>query len=328
MLNTLPPSVVPVTPLPPILPRRRGAPPFNRNAFKHGLYAQGNRRSYSGISTTTLYYPQLLDKTLEAIARAIPEIQEKLLLVLQLTRKNRGFSSSITWLRHGTILVNALLRLRVTRFKLLQPIRYLDFVAQHAHSLIRYDFHSQGITRDADLFLETCELSDFNSPPSREPQGSSRLDPLGRFLSSLQWAVIEPLLPPPDRTGGPGRPPADPRQLLDAIFWKFAHHARWQDLPTGCPPMLTCRRFHRRLFLSGRLATLYSALYKDLCTRGKADLAAFAEQGFFTISGKQVVLHPDLDETWQFRTALLFMQQGYQVLRRHFGRKGRNSYEM
>jgi hypothetical protein len=104
--------------------------------------------------------------------------------------------------------------------------------------------------------------------------------------------------------------------LLDAIFWKFAHHARWQDLPVGYPPMLSCRRYYRRLFLSGRLATLYSALYQDLHARGKVDLPTCVERGCFTITENKVTLRLGLDETWQMRTALLLVQQGFQVFRR------------
>jgi transposase len=113
-----------------------------------------------------------------------------------------------------------------------------------------------------------------------------------------------------------GRPPSDPRELLDAVFWKLAHHARWQDLPGYYPPMLSCRRYYRRLFLSGRLTTLYSALYQHLVTRGEADLPKFVKKGCFSITKNHVILHPDLEDTWQMRTALLFLQQGYQALRR------------
>ncbi len=110
-----------------------------------------------------------------------------------------------------------------------------------------------------------------------------------------------------------GRPPADPHALLDAIFWKIAYHVRWQDLPPNSPPMLTCRRYYRRLFLSGRLFTLYTALYQDFLSRVNVDLAALVNQGCFTISGNTLILRTDLDETWQIRTALLFMQPAFQV---------------
>ncbi len=77
--------------------------------------------------------------------------------------------------------------------------------------------------------------------------------------------------------------------------------------------MLTCRRYYRRLFLSGRLLTLYTALYQDLLTRGQTDLTVLADRGSFIIVGNGLVLSPALDETWQLRTALLIMQMAHQV---------------
>ena len=114
----------------------------------------------------------------------------------------------------------------------------------------------------------------------------------------------------------PGRPPADPHLVLDAIIWKMAHHARWQDLPLGYPSMAVCRRYYRRIFRSGRLCTIYRHLYKDLCARSRLDLTALVERGCFTIQGSTVLLRPGLPETWRLRTALLFMQLGFQILRR------------
>jgi hypothetical protein len=129
--------------------------------------------------------------------------------------------------------------------------------------------------------------------------------------------LIEPLIPALNHIRRRGRPSADPRMLLDAIFWKFAHHARWRDLPSVYPPMLTCRRYYRRLFLSGHLAAIISAIYKDLRFHSKADLPSLVEQGCFTISGKKVVLCSEFSGTCHMRATLFFLQQGYQVLR-HF----------
>ena len=186
-------------------------------------------------------------------------------------------------------------------------------------------FRKNDITQAAHSFREKNKLSDLNSPPFPEeasPSGSGSPLP---FLTPRQWELVESLLPSPSGEGlgersRRGRPPSDPRPLLDAIFWKIAHHARWQDLPHGAPPMLTCRRYYRRLFLSGRLFTIYTSLHADLHNYGKVDLAHPVDQGCFTISGNTLYLSPHLDETWQLRTALLFMQQAYQVSR-HILRK-------
>jgi hypothetical protein len=45
------------------------------------------------------------------------------------------------------------------------------------------------------------------------------------------------------------------------------------------------------------------------------DLSFFQNHGHFSLDKNRVVLNPDLTEFWQMRTALLFIQQGYQVLR-------------
>ena len=103
--------------------------------------------------------------------------------------------------------------------------------------------------------------------------------------------------------------------MLDAIFWKIAHHARWQDLPVGYPSMYPCRRYYRRLFRSGRLLTLYQALYQDFCAHARLDLAALVERDCFEIHQNKLALSPDVAETWQMRIALLFMQQGYLIYR-------------
>ena len=151
------------------------------------------------------------------------------------------------------------------------------------------------------------------------------------FLTPQQWAVLAPLVPRAERTGKRGRPPADRRKLLDAIFWKLAYHARWQDLPYFYPPMLTCRRYYRRLLLGGRLNALFSALYQDLLTRGKVSLSALVEKGGVEILENKVILRHGLDKKWQIRAALLILQQGYQALRKERGGKAQehpNRYEI
>ncbi len=125
---------------------------------------------------------------------------------------------------------------------------------------------------------------------------------------------------PPRLGEGPGvrsgRPSADPLPLLDAILWKLSHHALWQDLPPSAPPMLTCRRYYRRLYLSGRLLTLISTLFKDFLATSRTDLPSLVTHGCFVISGNRLALQPGLEESWQTRSAFLFMQLGWQTLRR------------
>jgi transposase len=47
-------------------------------------------------------------------------------------------------------------------------------------------------------------------------------------LTDSQWAFIQPLLPPPARTG---RPRADDRRTIEGILYILITGCRWQDLP-------------------------------------------------------------------------------------------------
>ena len=72
----------------------------------------------------------------------------------------------------------------------------------------------------------------------------------------------------------------------------------------------------RRLFLTGRLDALYSALYQDLLTRGMVSLHGLVKQGDVAISENKVIMRRGMDKSWQMRTALLILQQGCQALRK------------
>jgi transposase len=47
-------------------------------------------------------------------------------------------------------------------------------------------------------------------------------------LTDSQWAFIQPLLPPPARTG---RPRANDRRTIEGILYILITGCRWQDLP-------------------------------------------------------------------------------------------------
>lgn len=319
MLNTLPPSIKIPPPraaaiCPPIPRRKRGGQLANRNALHHGLFAIKNRTPFTAVLPSITTFRRIPDKTPQALIKLILELQEKVNLGFHLTKQTDDFRSQVACYKIMVRMLMLITRLRSTWVSQHQPLRDLLIISKYAHALIRLDFRRHGITRDADSFREKNDKSDFNSPFFRENPCLSLVVPHCSFITPRQWRVLEPLLPPSEHSGSHGRPPVDPRLLLDAIFWKFAHHARWQDLPDYYPPMLSCRRYYRRLFLSGRLATLYSALYKDFCARGKAGLMAHVLKGCFNLTANKITLRSDQDETWQARTALLFIQQAMQVL--------------
>ncbi len=326
MLNTLPPSPVPPPPLPPAR-RRRGGQPSNRNSLKHGLYAIQRPSPLRRYSNSFAGYQQVLEeKDPASLERSIRELHKQIDLLVGLLNYLLNQPTLSLYLALFPVFMRTISfsrRMKVIHHHIQQPFHDLIFVASRACDLIAYDFREHSITHDADSFLKVSEKSYLNSAPSWASLCPPFSEPDFPFLTPRQWQVLQPLIPPAHRAstwdGSPpslrGRHPADPHEIIDAIFWKVAHHARWQDLPVGYPSMAVCRRYYRRIFRSGRLFTLYRHLYKDLCTRGRLNLTTWVKRGCFMIQGNKVVLRPGLPETWRMRTALLFMQQGYAMFR-------------
>src|SRR4051812_5848861 len=67
-------------------------------------------------------------------------------------------------------------------------------------------------------------------------------------MTQAQWALLEPLLPPPGNTGGRGgRPEKHPRRrVLDAIFYVVRGGIAWAALPAEFPPVKTVYGIFRR----------------------------------------------------------------------------------
>jgi putative transposase len=60
-------------------------------------------------------------------------------------------------------------------------------------------------------------------------------------LNDAQWAIIEPLLPPPLPVGAPRK--TDFRELLNAIFYVLSPGGAWSALPHDFPPEGTVRDY-------------------------------------------------------------------------------------
>jgi transposase len=116
------------------------------------------------------------------------------------------------------------------------------------------------------------------------------------------------------------------RLLLDAILWKLAVGARWQDLPSELP-LRACQLLYKALCRSGRMAAIYTGLHNHLEEFGESTLESLVSQGCFQIVKNRVVLtplpclpreaggegpgvrekYPPL--TWEKYTALLLLQR-------------------
>jgi transposase len=84
-------------------------------------------------------------------------------------------------------------------------------------------------------------------------------------VTDLQWAVLEPLLPPPGNTAGRGgRPEKHPRRMvLDAIFYVARGGIAWRQMPSDFPPAMTVYDVFRRWVRTGAWQQVHDAL-RDL----------------------------------------------------------------
>lgn len=77
-------------------------------------------------------------------------------------------------------------------------------------------------------------------------------------LTDQQWALVEPLLPPP-RVGG--RPEKHPRrELVNAILYLVRTGCSWRQLPTDFPPWETVYWHFARWHAAGLVDRLHDAL--------------------------------------------------------------------
>lgn len=104
---------------------------------------------------------------------------------------------------------------------------------------------------DQELVCQCCLLvSVLSCPAHGASSGTPRACPFypSSSMTEAQWAVLEPLLPPPgNTTGSGGRPEKHPRRLvLDAIFYVVRGGIAWRQLPHDFPPAKTIYDIFRR----------------------------------------------------------------------------------
>ena len=84
-----------------------------------------------------------------------------------------------------------------------------------------------------------------------------RTQPYDTDLTDEQFALLEPLLPRPKRTG---RPPANLRDVLDGIFYLVRSGCQWRLLPHDFPPWSTVHTWYRRWRTDGTWDRINDAL--------------------------------------------------------------------
>ncbi|MRH93642.1 IS5 family transposase [Nocardia sp. SYP-A9097] len=85
-------------------------------------------------------------------------------------------------------------------------------------------------------------------------------------VTDAQWAILEPLLPPPGNTRGHGGRPEKHcrRTVLDAIFYVVRGGIAWRQLPSDFPPATTVYAIFTRWVASRAWRRIHDALRDQL----------------------------------------------------------------
>ena len=179
-----------LNPLPsPILPHRHGGQPFNRNALKHGLHTRKGTTRFAPLTHTIPALQPALFADSEVFNQVVIALGRQINTLSQASQNASGLRSNLPWHRlilHGNTLLNQIIN---ARQRCLQPHEHLQFLAAHALELIRYDFRSSGITRDADSFRSGQKKSDLNSLASLQDGFPVSLFPALCSLISSLWRI-------------------------------------------------------------------------------------------------------------------------------------------
>jgi putative transposase len=81
-------------------------------------------------------------------------------------------------------------------------------------------------------------------------------------LSDAEWRVLEPLLPPPARTGRPRRHGL--RRIMNAILYALRSGCAWRLLPLDWPPWQTVFHYFRKWRRDGTWERIHTVLRRRL----------------------------------------------------------------
>ena len=85
--------------------------------------------------------------------------------------------------------------------------------------------------------------------PAARAQLARGSQPYATCLTDAEWALVEPFLPSPARTGRPRSWPM--RRVVDAILYVLRTGCAWAHLPRDFPPPGTVHRWFLRLSRRG-----------------------------------------------------------------------------
>lgn len=88
-------------------------------------------------------------------------------------------------------------------------------------------------------------------------------------LTDEQWTIVEPDVP--KKSARVGRPPEDPREMLDGILWILRTGAPWRDLPERFGPWKTVYDYFSNWRKRGVFDRILEKLQIRLDRAGKID---------------------------------------------------------
>ncbi len=86
--------------------------------------------------------------------------------------------------------------------------------------------------------------------------------PYSSDLTDAQWAILEPLLPPPVAAGAPRK--TNFREVLNAIFYVLTSGCAWHALPHYFPPEGTVRYYFHRWRRCGLWEQIHNTLRRQV----------------------------------------------------------------
>ncbi len=96
-------------------------------------------------------------------------------------------------------------------------------------------------------------------------------------LTDEQWQLVERFIP--HTKACTGRPPSDPRLMLNGIFWILGTGAPWRDLPERFGPWQTVYDHFRKWRKAGVFANIVEALQVKLDDEGYIDWELWCVDG-------------------------------------------------
>jgi transposase len=132
-------------------------------------------------------------------------------------------------------------------------------------------------------------------------------------LTNEQWQRIAKFIPKPKaQPGKSGRPPQDPRDVLNGILWILRTGAQWSELPRRYPLKSTCHRYFQQWNKSGVFVKILTELASDLKKRGGIDISEGFIDGSFAPAKKGAMVwakpkRAKEPRLWALRTLSVFL---------------------